>query len=45
MNIEIEDKCPNCGEKENIHINYDYSVNPPVVEDLLCNECGHFFDR
>lgn len=35
--------CPNCGEKENFHFNYDYSdVNLSII-DVLCNECGVFF--
>jgi uncharacterized Zn finger protein len=36
--------CPNCGNTENFHFNYDYTdVNLPI-EDVLCNECGAFFN-
>ncbi len=36
--------CPNCGEKENFHFNYDYSKPNLPIEDVLCNECGTFFE-
>jgi len=42
MNEEIV--CPNCGEKENFHFNYDYTKKEMPVIDVLCNECGTFFD-
>jgi hypothetical protein len=35
--------CPNCGEDENIHINYDWSKKENPVEEYLCNECGIYF--
>jgi len=35
--------CPNCGEDENFHFNYDYTQKDMPVESILCNECGHFF--
>jgi hypothetical protein len=37
-------ECPNCGEKENFHFNYDYSKKEMSVVDILCNECGKFFE-
>jgi uncharacterized Zn finger protein len=37
--------CPYCGEKENIHFNYDYSKKEIPVLSVLCNECGGFFDQ
>jgi predicted RNase H-like HicB family nuclease len=37
-------KCPKCGEEENLHYNLDWSKNPPPVMNILCNECGEFFD-
>ncbi len=36
------EKCPKCGEEENFHFNLDWSKNPPVLESMLCNECGEF---
>ena len=44
MNEEKEVICPNCGEKENFHFNYDYSKPNLPIEDVLCNECGTFFE-
>lgn len=37
--------CPNCGEKENLHFNYDYSKKDLPIIDVLCNECGTFFEN
>lgn len=37
-------KCPKCGEKENLHLNYDYSKQHRPVSDVLCNECDEIFD-
>lgn len=37
-------KCPKCGEKENLHLNYDYGKQHRPVESVLCNECGEIFD-
>ena len=37
-------KCPKCGEVENLHYNYDYSQQHRPVADVLCNNCGEFFD-
>lgn len=42
--IEIEYRCPKCGETENLHLNYDYSKQHRPVESVLCNECGEIFD-
>ena len=39
-----EECCPNCGECENIHTNYDWSKLERPVENYLCNECGMYFD-
>jgi len=36
--------CPNCGEKENLHPNYDYSKPNTPIQDVLCNECGRIFE-
>ena len=36
--------CPNCGEKENFHFNYDYSKQDRPVIDVLCYECCTFFE-
>jgi hypothetical protein len=38
-----EECCPNCGECENIHTNYDWSKADRPVEEYLCNECGTYF--
>ena len=37
--------CPYCGEKENFHFNYDYAQKHMPVINVLCNECGEFFDQ
>lgn len=42
--MEEEVICPNCGEKKNFHFNYDYSEQETPVQDVLCNECGTFFE-
>lgn len=39
-----EDCCPNCGECENIHTNYDYYKIDLPVEEFLCNECGTYYE-
>jgi hypothetical protein len=36
--------CPHCGEKENFHFNYDYTQKHMPIIDVLCNECGEFFN-
>ena len=41
--LKDEDKCPNCGENENIHTNYDWYKKDRPVEEYLCNECGTYF--
>ena len=38
-----EECCPNCGECENIHTNYDWSKKERPVEEYLCNECETYF--
>jgi|LakMenEpi03Aug12_release.lakeMendotaPanAssembly.Ray.scaffolds.fasta_scaffold3708842_1 hypothetical protein len=40
---EDDECCPNCGECENIHVNYDWSKPHRPVEEFLCNECGNYF--
>lgn len=35
--------CPKCGERENLHYNYDYANIHPIIESVLCNECGEIF--
>jgi uncharacterized Zn finger protein len=36
--------CPHCGEKENFHFNYDYAQKYLPIIDVMCNECGEFFE-
>ena len=36
--------CPNCGNYDNHHTNYDYSKKELPIIDYLCNECGTFFN-
>jgi hypothetical protein len=36
--------CPNCGEEKNLHFNYDYTKRDRPIQDVLCNECGDFFE-
>lgn len=42
--MQEEIVCPNCGEKKNFHFNYDYTKQDTPVQDVLCNECGAFFE-
>jgi hypothetical protein len=37
--------CTKCSEKENIHINYDYNKKELPILNILCNECGNFFEE
>lgn len=37
--------CPKCGNDCNFHFNYDYSKKEMPVIDILCNECGEFFEK
>jgi len=37
-------KCPNCGEVKNLHFNYDLTKQHRPVSDVICNNCGEFFD-
>lgn len=32
--------CPECGNEENFHTNYDYSKKEMPIIDIICNECG-----
>lgn len=43
-NMEYKVVCPKCGNEENFHFNYDYSKKDLPIEDVLCNECGEFFE-
>lgn len=44
MEFDLEyECCPNCGEYENIHTNYDWAKKDRPVEEYLCNECGTYF--
>jgi hypothetical protein len=36
--------CPHCGEEENFHFNYDYTQKHTPIIDVLCNNCGEFFN-
>ena len=36
--------CPHCGEEENFHFNYDYTQKHMPIINVLCNECGEFFN-
>ena len=42
-----ENKCPKCGETENLHYNYDWSDPKKTITygTVLCNECGEFFEE
>lgn len=44
IEMDFEQPCPKCGEKENLHINRDYSESEVIFVNTLCNECGHFFN-
>lgn len=37
-------ECPNCGEKENLHYNYDLTKQHRPVTTVVCNRCAWFFD-
>ena len=37
-------KCPRCNETENLHFNYDYTKQERPVIDIICDECGAYFD-
>lgn len=43
--MEEEILCPKCGNDWNFHFNYDYSKKEMPVIDILCNECGEFFEK
>ena len=43
--MENEIICTYCGNNDNFHHNYDYSKKDLPVEEILCNECGKFFDN
>lgn len=40
-----EFSCPKCNNKENLHINYDYNKKELPIMNVLCNECGNFFEE
>ena len=35
--------CPQCGNKDNLHYNYDWSKQHRPIIDVMCNECGEYF--
>jgi DNA-directed RNA polymerase subunit M/transcription elongation factor TFIIS len=37
------ERCPNCGESENLHANLDLTKSDSPVSEFLCNECGTYF--
>lgn len=37
--------CPKCKEKENLHINYNYNKKELPIMNVLCNNCGNFFEE
>ena len=37
-------KCPYCNNEENFHVNYNYANPKDPNTEVLCNECGKFFD-
>ena len=37
-------KCPYCNNEENFHVNYNYARLTDPITEVLCNECGKFFD-
>jgi uncharacterized Zn finger protein len=41
---EQEIICPNCGNEDNFHFNYDYTKKELPIINILCNECGNFFE-
>ena len=41
--MSVEYVCPKCGNKDNLHYNYDWSKQHRPIIDVLCNECGEFF--
>ncbi len=46
MDIKEEEIiCPICGNKENFHFNYDYSKENLPIINILCNECGEYFEN
>jgi len=36
--------CPKCGNEVILHFNHDYSKKELPFNDVLCNECGEFFE-
>ena len=43
VEMDIDNPCPKCGEKDNVHGNYGYSnITRPLI-NTLCNECGTYF--
>lgn len=42
--MEEEVICPKCGNDENFHFNYDYGKKELPIINILCNECGEFFE-
>jgi len=44
MKEEEKVTCPNCSEEENFHFNYDLGKEEIPIINILCNECGEFFE-
>ena len=41
---DVKIVCDKCNNTENFHFNYDYAKKNMVIDDVLCNECGHVFE-
>lgn len=41
--LDLDAPCPMCGEKENLHGNYDYAQKDRPLIETLCNECGNIY--
>ena len=39
----MEYVCPKCGNKDNLHYNYDWTKQTRPIIDVMCNECGEYF--
>jgi transcription elongation factor Elf1 len=40
----MKHKCIKCGEEENLHYNYDFTKDERPITEILCGECGDFFN-
>jgi len=41
--LDLDAPCPMCGEKENLHGNYDYAQKDRPLIETLCNKCGNIY--